>query len=447
MIKKFLILFFLGVLGNIKFYFLSPYFDMNMELSNNSCLGCLYHGINWLYTYCETIYAYEFRTWYNWYANSLYDDSFDYFFNLYWFFNLSLSSFQLYWGAILDKYVYLSLFKLPFSSDWFRFIFSLKESSIVLVYHPELIFFNENIITNNFFNYLGNISFSLYEQVESEIFFSPVMLFPQLLLIFFFAIIFISFYFVYFTSANKEENIIDTDYLVASSTVEAEKEITSFDDTILALVVLFYIFGWYFFIHCWSMLSMMPELIFVFFLFPGLYYIIIGIPTFLIYDFGAFFLAYLRGVGPSSILIFELMYDYIAVIIFYTRILVQGVRLVLMTFTYASMHDLIIFLLFSYKIFFGFEAFWEELNSLSITLSATSYFYIFSLMGTFVYWIYELLHTLFVVTAQFVAFFAIVFWLFLFLYTFFVLEKQENYFTDKRNEKSKKLNYLHLLKN
>jgi hypothetical protein len=102
---------------------------------------------------------------------------------------------------------------------------------------------------------------------------------------------------------------------------------------------------------------MMPELTLVFFLFPGLYYIIIGIPTFLIYDFGIFFLAYLRGVGPSPVLLFELMYDYIAVIIFYTRILVQGVRLVLMIFTYASMHDLILFFSFSQKIFLGSETF------------------------------------------------------------------------------------------
>jgi hypothetical protein len=101
----------------------------------------------------------------------------------------------------------------------------------------------------------------------------------------------------------------------------------------------------------------MPELILVFYLFPGLYYIIIGIPTFLIYDFGIFFLAYLRGVGKSSISITEMMFDYIGVIIFYTRILVQGIRLVLMLFTYASMHDLVMLFSFNQKMFLGSETF------------------------------------------------------------------------------------------
>ena len=91
---------------------------------------------------------------------------------------------------------------------------------------------------------------------------------------------------------------------------------------------------------------MMPELIFVFYLFPAFYFIILGIPTFLVFDFGIVFLAYLKGIGTSPVYIFELMYDFIAVIIFYTRILVQGVRLILMLFTYASMHDLIMY--FSY---------------------------------------------------------------------------------------------------
>ena len=101
----------------------------------------------------------------------------------------------------------------------------------------------------------------------------------------------------------------------------------------------------------------MPELILVFYLLPGLYYIIIGIPTFLIYDFGIFFLMYLRGVGASSVLFFELMYDYIAVIIFYTRILVQGIRLILMIATYASLNDLILFFSFNQKMFLSSENF------------------------------------------------------------------------------------------
>jgi hypothetical protein len=113
----------------------------------------------------------------------------------------------------------------------------------------------------------------------------------------------------------------------------------------------------------------------IFYLFPALYYIILGIPTFLVYDFGIFFLAYLRGVGPSPVLILELMYDYIAFIAFYVRLLVQGVRLILMTFTYASLHDLIVFFSFDQKLSLGSETFWEELNSVALTTDSFSYFF------------------------------------------------------------------------
>jgi hypothetical protein len=91
----------------------------------------------------------------------------------------------------------------------------------------------------------------------------------------------------------------------------------------------------------------------LFYLFPGLYYVILCIPSFLAYDFGIFFLAYLRGVGAAPILIFELMYDYIAFVSFYIRLVVQGVRLVLMIFTYGGMHDVILFFNIDQKLIVG----------------------------------------------------------------------------------------------
>jgi hypothetical protein len=73
------------------------------------------------------------------------------------------------------------------------------------------------------------------------------------------------------------------------------------------------------------------------------------------------------------------------------------------------MHDLVLFFSFSQKMFLGSELFMEELSNLNITLDTMSYFILFSLPGKFIYWIYEVLHTFFVVTVQFIAFFAIVF--------------------------------------
>jgi hypothetical protein len=85
-----------------------------------------------------------------------------------------------------------------------------------------------------------------------------------------------------------------------------------------------------------------PEFFIVFYLFPLLYYIIMCIPAFLAYDFGLYFVAYLRGVGASPIILVELLYDYIASAAFYIRLIVQNVRLILMMFTFAAFHEAVI---------------------------------------------------------------------------------------------------------
>lgn len=436
----------LGALGTPQFFNWNAKYEILDSNLTNLSSNFLYHGIDWIYTNVQSVESYNFKVWYFWFFNSVFDESFDYFFFSYWYLSLLSSSFQLFSSILLDNYLISNLIKFPFTEDWFKSILSSKESSLIFIYHPELIFLKNQINNNFFFSYFGDLNFSIFNLMESETFFSPVLLLPQFLFLLFLSSIFIIFYFSFFLSYTKEENTIDFDYLISNSTVEAEKEISSFDDMILAFIVLFYVFGWYFYIHCWSILNMLPELVLVFYLFPGLYYVIIGIPTFLIYDFGIFFLAYLKGVGNSSVSFVEAMFDYIAVTIFYTRILVQGIRLVLMIFTYASMHDFVMLFSFNQKMFLGSETFWEELNSISITLDSLSYFFLFTLPSRFIYWIYEILHTFFVVTVQFAAFFAIVFWLFLFLYTFFVIEKQENYFTEKRLFRKNYFNYLINLK-
>lgn len=259
-------------------------------------------------------------------------------------------------------------------------------------------------------------------------------MFPQFLFVLYFALVFVSAYFNYFTSSLKEEAAIDADYLVCSSTVESEKEITAFDDMILAFVILLYVFGWYFYIHCWSLVCAFPELIFLFYLFPCLYFIIFGIPTILAYIFGIQFLVYLRGVSSSPSLAAELMFDYIGVVVFYVRILIQGVRLVLMLLTLASLNELIMHWSIPQKALICPEYFWEELSKVSLTLSSLSYFFLCVLPGQIVYLIFEVGHTYFLCSIQFVAFFAIVFWLYLFFYTMFISEKQEDYLSYLRKK-------------
>jgi quinol-cytochrome oxidoreductase complex cytochrome b subunit len=117
-----------------------------------------------------------------------------------------------------------------------------------------------------------------------------------------------------------------------------------------------------------------------------------------------------------------------------------------MTIAYAGMHDTVMLFNYDQKLTLQYETIWEEISNLK-TSGEISYFLIFNLPSWMIYWLYEVLHTFFVVTAQFVAFFAMAFWLFLFLYSFFFYEKVENYFKDKRDFRKKFFNVIFNLKN
>jgi hypothetical protein len=235
-------------------------------------------------------------------------------------------------------------------------VLTSNETTYIFIYNPELLFIKGQII-NDYSSYFSKFFIILNETAIVESFITPIIILPQFIFITYFIILLISFYFNYFSSSTKEESLIDVDYLVTSGTIEAEKEITAFDDMILTFVVLTYIFGWYFYIHCWSIISVLPEIAFLFYLFPCLYFIIFGLPTLLAYNFGIYFLAYLKGVGSSPVLIFELMFDAISVFIFYIRITVQAVRLLLMLATFANLNEFILHFSFPQKSFICTEFF------------------------------------------------------------------------------------------
>ena len=56
----------------------------------------VYSGIDWLYTYVETIYMYDYNVVYFWLLNNVYDESIDFFFLSLWFLSLQTTSLQLF---------------------------------------------------------------------------------------------------------------------------------------------------------------------------------------------------------------------------------------------------------------------------------------------------------------------------------------------------------------
>ncbi len=421
--------------------------DLNSLFFNyDTGVHAMYSGIDWLYTHVETLYMYDYKVVYFWLLNNVYDESIDFFFLSVWYVLLQASSLQLFWSIMLDNYITLSLFQFSLTDEWTRSYLSSKDSALFVIYHPEVIFFKNQIFNNFFFDFLSDINVSAIQYLDSQSFLSPIMLFPQLLFITYIGFLFVSFYFSFYSSSSKEEATIDADYLSASITVESEKEIGSIDDMLMPSIVLIYTFGWYFYIYCWNLFCCVPEIVLVFFLFPLLYYTIGNTPTFLLHDFGILFACYLRGIAPTPTMLFELMYDYIAVISFYVRILTQGVRLALMFMTYAAMHDYVLFMDYNHRYITGNESIWEEISNVNASVSSVTYFLLTVLPAQMLNWMYEVFHTFFVVTGQLVAYFAMIFWLFLFLFTFFVIEKQENYFEERRKYRQDLLKKIRNLK-
>ena len=145
------------------------------------------------------------------------------------------------------------------------------------------------------------------------------------------------------------------------------------------------------------------------YLFPFIYFIIFFIPFSLLYDYGSYFLTYLNGVGKSSVLMLELLFDYIAVSIFYLRLMVQNVRLVFMLFTYTELHKMIVFYSIEDNLFLGNENQVNSSDKSKTNVNNLSYYLIFNLPVLLIRWLYELFHTFFMVIFQFIAFFAMIF--------------------------------------
>ena len=106
---------------------------------------------------------------------------------------------------------------------------------------------------------------------------------------------------------------------------------------------------------------------------------IIFIPFSLLYDYGSYFLTYLNGVGKSSVMILELLFDYIAVSIFYLRLMVQNVRLVFMLFTYSELHELVVFYSIDKNLLYSNETYTNSWNNEKTFFNISSWFLIFKL--------------------------------------------------------------------
>lgn len=408
---------------------------LNLYQSSENALE---RGAHWIYMLVDTVLAYDFNIFYYLSPSLILLEMFPAPTLLTEISMWENSSNIVEWARSIDAQMLNCLYQNPYINAWTRSLHDSIENSLILYMHSEAYFFSSTSSNTHALPFTSSLFESILSQVLMEGFLSPLFEVLDILAFTYVVALFLVFFLSYYNSYSKEENTIDQDFFIASSSVESEEEIASVEDISLALVILIFVFGWYFYINCPFLLNKIPELSVAYYALPFLYYTIIFVPTFLIYDFGIFFLTYLRGAATTSSLIMELLYDYIAFAAFYVRLAVQNVRLLLMLFTYFSLYECIMV----YTTFNSSEALWQTANTHWNYSGHNSYYFLLKIPTQIIYWIYELLHTFFVLTAQFVAFFAMVFWLFLFLYTMFISEQQEKYFTEKKEKRKKMLKDL-----
>lgn len=288
---------------------------------------------------------------------------------------------------------------------------------------------NYDYINNNIF---GKLNYSIYNNITFESVNLIIMYIFNIVYITAFIIIVYTIYLTYLNTNYKNDNLTDFENFNESMQTECEKELGSLDDILLGLLNISFLFGWFFYLNIVFINNTYNDMVCLFFTLPMLYYIIFSIPSYLLYDFGIIFTTYLRGASNTKFLIFELFYDYIAVFIYFLRLMVQSVRFLLMFITFCSLHDLVLFSNISNLSFLGYSSIWDNLTTINSSSSLFSYFFFNNILAYIVWWLYEIGHMFFIIIGQFIAFFAMVFWLFLFLYSFFFFLKLEDFFYYKR---------------
>jgi hypothetical protein len=92
--------------------------EFNLSFLNyETGINAMYSGIDWVYTYVETLYAYDYKVVYFWLLNSVYDESMDFFFLSVWYSSLQTSSLGLFWSILLDNYITAGLLQFSLTDE------------------------------------------------------------------------------------------------------------------------------------------------------------------------------------------------------------------------------------------------------------------------------------------------------------------------------------------
>lgn len=393
-------------------------------------------SLDFVYVTTQALWAYDFTGKMFDTCSLLRDNNFMLAYESLYFVTQSVVGFELFVGATYDQYLKDHLQMFEISENTLRKYMASLDPTMFTLFHPEFGYYKRDGHTSMLVKFSSDIHFFMLDNIEAYSLDIPMGLALQLFLVVYLTLMFTSFFFAFYNSVNKEEWAADVEYGISNLTVEAEKEIFAADDAVYLLMAFIFLFGVYFGFLALAHTNTMSEAAFFFWSLPFVIVSLIFIPFNLLSDFGLLFLLYLRGSSNTASFFFELAYDYIGVVAFFTRLVVQFVRLVLMFVVYSMMHDTVMLQQIAHWFLPVGDSFYDEIMNIRFTSGSVSYFLLVALPCRLAYWTYEVIHTFFVVTAQLAAFFTIAFWLFLLFYTFFVYEKYEHHFVSLRRTRA-----------
>ena len=295
---------------------------------------------------------------------------------------------------------------------------------VLYIYNKILILTNYFIFLDNYFIFLDNYFLNLNSFIFKN--YGNVDLFENIIFIkfsfflinmvnvnpiffIFLNLFFFLFYiYIYISSFYKNLNIflINNIYIYTIFFTESEKELNNFDDLLLVVIIFIVLYFYSFFLFSIVFLTNWYIKIFLLSLL-SLKLILILIPLNMIYDYGCYFTFYLRGGSTSSIFFYEITMDYLNLISYFLRILMQLVRLIFIIGTLCEFNE---FYLNFFNFFFNFFF----INTVYTNLPLLNQIFFF-----FIKFILEVIHLFFIFIAQFLAFNVVILWLVQFLFTTF----------------------------
>lgn len=206
--------------------------------------------------------------------------------------------------------------------------------------------------------------------------------------------------------------VLNSDYnlFLTSLFSFAEKEINALDDLLIGVLLIF-LFFFFNFLGCFAYIFSCSYSLGFSVLFLGLCFMLVSIPTTMVYNFGFYFIISIRGGATTLSYVYELILDYVNLISFALRLCIQLVRVVVIGVTYYMYNHL----------FFVY-------NYLTLPSTGTVMQGSFTLVDYLLMWarlVFEVGHTFIIFGIQLTAFNVMILWLFQFLFTLFFADTLE----------------------